>query len=102
MLELLKLLLGIDSTNTSKDSILNHYLNKARNIILGYCNVDSLDTKYDETVTDFAVCLYKNKDLEGIESKTEGEKSVKVQMGIPENIKKALPLPKIKVGGYDV
>ena len=102
MLDLMKLLLGIDSSDTAKDNILNHYLNKGRNIILGYCNIDSLDTKYDDTVTDFAICLYKNKDLEGIESKTEGDKSVKVQTGIPENIKKALPLPKIKVGACDV
>lgn len=102
MLDLMKLLLGIDSTDTTKDSILNHYLNKARNIILGYCNMDSLDIKYDETVTDYAICLYKNKDLEGLESKSEGDRSVKLQVGIPENIKKTLPLPKIKVGGYDV
>ncbi len=100
MLELMKLLLGIDATDTSKDSILNHYLNKARNIILGYCNVELLDSKYDEIVIDYGVYLYKNKDLEGIESKTEGEKSVNIQIGIPENIKMALPLPKIRVGGY--
>lgn len=102
MLETMKMLLGIDNTDTSKDNIFNHYLNKSRNIILGYCNVDFLDSKYDETIIDFAICLYKNKDLEGLDSKTEGEKSVKVQAGIPENIKQALPLPKIKVGSYDV
>lgn len=100
MLELIKLLIGIDSSDISKDSILNHYLNKARNIILGYCNVELLDSKYYETIADYAVYLYKTKDLEGIESKTEGEKSVNIQIGIPENIKIALPLPKIKVGGY--
>ena len=100
MLELMKLLLGIDALDTSKNSILNHYLNKSKNIILGYCNIELLDSKYDETITDYAVYLYKNKDLEGIESKTEGEKSVNIQIGIPENIKIALPLPKIKVSGY--
>lgn len=102
MLETMKMLLGIDINDTSKDNILNHYLNKTIIIILGYCNIDALDTKYNDIASDYAVYLYKNKDLEGLESKTEGDKSVKIKDGIPENIKKALPLPKIKVGGYNV
>lgn len=102
MIETMKMLLGIDINDTSKDNILNHYLNKAINIILGYCNIDSLNAKYNELASDYAVYLYKNKDLDGLESKTEGDKSIKIKDGIPENIKKALPLPKIKVGGYNV
>jgi hypothetical protein len=102
MLEITKMLLGIDASDTSKDNILNHYLNKAINIILGYCNVDSLNTKYNDTVADFAVYLYKNKDSVGYKQNTEGERSIQYEIGIPANIKQALPLPKIKVGGCDV
>lgn len=96
------MLLGIDISYTLKDNILNHYLNKAVSIVLGYCNVVSIDTKYNDIVADFAVYLYKNKDSVGYKQNTEGERSIQYEIGIPANIKQALPLPKIKVGGCDV
>jgi len=99
MLEIMKMLLGIDVSDILKDNILNHYLNKARDIILGYCNVDMLPVQYDEVVADYAVYLYKNRDSEGMLKKTEGEKSIIYDGAIPQSIKLALPLPKIKVVG---
>lgn len=99
-LALMKELLEIDIGDTSKDSILNHFLTKARNIILAYCNIVELSTDYDDIIVDFAVYLYKNRNSIGVIKKTEGEKSVTYEVGIPENIRLALPLPKIKVGGY--
>lgn len=102
MLEIIKMLLGIDYFDLSKDDILNHFINKARNIILGYCNVDSLDAKYNDVIADFAAYLYRNKDSVGYKQNTQGERSIQYEIGIPANIKQALPLPKIKVGGYDV
>ncbi|MFL0194823.1 phage head-tail connector protein [Clostridium sp. WILCCON 0269] len=102
MLELMKLLLGIDSTDTSKDNILNHYLNVALKSILGYCNVTELSSDYNDTIVDYSIYLYKNRDSLGYKQKTEGERSITFESGIPENIRKALPLPKVKVGGYDV
>jgi len=94
----MKELLGIDLTDNSKDSILNHFLNKAREIILGYCNVTELSDAYEGTIVDFAVYLYKNRDSAGIIKRTEGEKSVTYEEGIPEFIRLSLPLPRIKVG----
>ena len=102
ILELVKMLLDIDATDTSKDNILNHFINKAINIILGYCCITELAETYNDVVADFAVYLYKNKDSEGISKKTEGERSIQYEGGIPENIKMALPLPRIKVGAYIV
>lgn len=97
-LELLKQLLGIDSFDISKDDILNHYLKKANSIILGYCNIDLLSAIYDDVVVDYAMYLYKNKDSEGLSQKREGERSAIYESGIPQSIRFALPLPKIKVG----
>jgi hypothetical protein len=98
MLELVKMLLGIDSTDTSKDNILNHYINQALMTALFYCNVSDL-SGYDDTIADFAVYLYKNKDSMGYKQKTEGEKSASYESGIPAFIKAALPTPKVTVGG---
>lgn len=99
-LNIMKQILTIDLKDTSKDFILNRYIKKAKNIILGYCNVDSISERYIDVVIDYAVYLYKNKDVEGMLRKTEGERSIAYEEGIPANIKAALPLPKIKVGGY--
>ena len=99
-LSLLKLLLGIDEGDTSKNGILSHFLLKARQIILAFCNVTELSAEFDGAVTDYAAYLYRNRNEAGLIKKTEGEKSISYEIGIPENIRLALPLPKIKIGGY--
>jgi hypothetical protein len=97
-LDLFKELVGIDLTDASKDDTLNHYLKKARSNIIGYCNIDSLPSTYDDTVVDYAMYLYKNKDSVGLMQKQEGERSASYEPGIPQSIRLALPLPRIKVG----
>ncbi|MCU6792405.1 phage head-tail connector protein [Paenibacillus sp. WQ 127069] len=97
-LELLKRLLGMDLFDISKDEVLAHYLKKAKNNITGYCNVDELPAEYDDTVVDYAVYLYRNKDSVGLMQKQEGERSASYEPGIPQSIRLALPLPRIKVG----
>ncbi|MEA4987648.1 MAG: phage head-tail connector protein [Anaerovorax sp.] len=102
MLETLKMLLGIDLVDTSKDNILNHFINQALRLALSYCNVTELSTEYNGTIADLAKYLYLNKDSVGYEQKVEGERSITYESGIPEYIKLALPMPKIKVGAYSV
>lgn len=102
LLETVKMLLGIESDDSTKDTILNHYINKANEIILGYCNVEELPERYHGALADFAVYLYKNRDMEGISKKREGERTVSIEDAIPQSIKLSLPLPKIKVGVTDV
>jgi|GEM_PF-1498562 len=100
MIELMKLLLNIDSNDTSLDAILELYSTKAQAIIMGYCNTDELDEKYDGVLTQYAVFLYRNRDCEGLTQKREGEKSVVFEGAIPDSIKLQLPLPRIKVIGH--
>lgn len=97
-LELLKQLLGVGLLDISRDEILAHYLKKASSIILGYCNLNILPTRYDDVVVDYAMYLYKNKDSEGLAQKREGERSATYESGIPQSIRLALPWPRIKVG----
>ena len=99
MLELMKLLLGINTTDTSLDMLLNMFITKASAIVTGYCNVDILPASYNNVVAQYAVYLYKNRDSEGLTQKTEGEKSVVYEGAIPQSIKLQLPLPRIKVVG---
>lgn len=101
-LQLMKELLGIDETDASKDSVLNHYLQKAKEIILGYCQITELPIQYDSVVVDYSVYLYKNRDSIGLLRKSEGERSVIYGEGIPQEFKLALPLPRIRVGTNNV
>lgn len=99
-LNLIKELLGIDALDTSKDSIIGHFQEKSRKMIMGYCNISELTEIHSGAIADMAVYLYKHRNSEGISKKSEGERSVIFETGIPEHIKLALPLPRIKVGGY--
>lgn len=99
MLEIVKMLLGIDASDTSKDGILNHFINQALKTALAYCNVTELPQEHDDTIADLAFYFYKNRDSLGYKQQVQGERSVTFEGGgIPEFIKLALPLPKIKVG----
>ena len=103
MLEIVKMLLEINMLDSSKDEIINHYIDQALRMALSYCNVTELSTDYDATIADIAVYLYKIRDGIGYKQKTEGERSAIFESGgIPEYIKLSLPLPKIKVGAQDV
>ena len=99
MLELMKLLLGISTTDISLDTLLNHFIDKSNTILTGYCNVDILPENYNNVIAQYAVYLYKNRDSEGLTQKTEGEKSVVYEGAIPASIKLQLPLPRVKVIG---
>jgi len=99
MLELMKLLLNIEPYDISKDDLLNHFINQALKVALAYCNVTELTPDYDDTIADLAVYFYKNRDSLGYKQQVQGERSVTFDgSGIPQYIKSALPLPRIKVG----
>ena len=99
MLEIVKMLLGIEASDTSKDGILNHFINQALKTALYYCNVTELPPEHDDTIAALAVYFYKNRDSLGYKQQVQGERSVTFEGGgIPEYVKSALPLPRIKVG----
>ena len=99
MLEIVKMLLSIETSDTSKDDLLNHFINQALKSALAYCNVTELLPEHDDTIADLAVYFYKNRDSLGYKQQIQGDRSVTFEGGgIPEYIKSALPLPKIKVG----
>ncbi|MFT4413907.1 phage head-tail connector protein [Fredinandcohnia humi] len=94
----MKRLLEIDDTDLTKDEHLLHYYNRAKIAILHYCNVNELPIQYEETIVDYAIFLYKNRNSEGMNQIRQGERSATYELGIPLSIRSALPLPKIKVG----
>jgi len=99
ILEIVKMLLGIDASDISKDDILNHFINQALKAALAYCNLTELPADYNGTLADLAVYFYNNRDSVGYKQKVQGERNITYEGGgIPEYIKSALPLPRIKVG----
>lgn len=100
MLEVLKILLGLETVDTSKDALLQYYLQQARIMAEEFCNITELPQRYDSTVINLAFYLYRNQDVLGYSQKREGERSISLSgSGIPDYIKDALPKTKIVIGG---
>ncbi len=100
MLEVLKILLGMESADTLKDALLQYYLQQARIMAEEFCNITELPERYDSTIINLAFYLYRNQDVLGYSQKSEGERSISLNSsGIPDYIKEALPKPKIMIGG---
>lgn len=96
----MKRLLEIDVADESRDDILLHYYERAKQLIMQYCNVNELPERYHNTYIDLAGYFYKNRNSEGLHRRSEGERTFIYEDGIPFHIKSALPLPRIQVGGY--
>lgn len=110
-LELIKILLGIGTSDFSKDAILNFYLNKAKQSIITYKNKSYSDEDFEIDVlghsgefanqcVELAMYYYKNKDTAGLSSIAQGGRSVSKESYdlIPSFIKASLGLPFVKVG----
>ncbi len=95
MLDIMKSILGMELTDVSKDSVLNHYLSKAQLAILNYCSIDTIPESLNSITVDLAIFFYQNP--RGITQSTQGSRSKSIVDGIPESIKACLPCPKLKV-----
>lgn len=106
VLDDIKLLLGIGSTDTSKDSILNLYIRRSETAIKNYINNSSFDNGYiqanfQDAIIEIVVFAYRNKGNENIKSVIQGARSVTYADGstfaITETVKDLLPTPYVKM-----
>ncbi len=98
MLERMKKLLELEDVDIPVDEICEQYLELATNMSCHYCNVESLQS-CDNTIVELAIYLYMHRETLDLKSLQEGERtaSVNVVDGIPDYIKMALPLPRVRV-----
>lgn len=102
MIEILKELLSI--ADSSKDTILTHYLNKSKKSIQSYLNYTNeefilIGDKFETQIIDLTMFYYKNRNNQGIIQQSQGSRSFTIERGIPKEIKDSLPLPRIRVVG---
>lgn len=99
MLERMKKLLELENVIIPADDILEHYIDLAKQMAYSLCNTDSLPELYDFTLVELAIHLFLNKKDLNLKNKTEGERSASFHVGdgIPDYIKRALPLPRVRV-----
>lgn len=97
MLDLIKELINIDTDDTSKDNILNHYLSKSQIAIKQYCNIEEIPESLNDIVVDLAIFFYRNRDKEGVKQVSQGSRSQTLVDDIPGSIKSCLPLPKLRL-----
>lgn len=105
MLDLLKQLLGISLVDTSKDTILNLYLDMAKKSIVTYKNkaytVIEFEAVYSNEACLLAQYYYINKSMAGLSSVSQGGRSMSKESFelIPSFLKASLGLPFIGVLG---
>lgn len=87
--------LGLYLGVSENPALLELLLTMAESDIKEYCRIDPLPEKYDTVVVKLAATYYKRRD--GITQQSQGSRSVTFKDGIPDSIKQALPLPRIKV-----
>ena len=104
ILAMLKILLGMDSIDISKDEILNYMLENSKIKISRYLRViytksDVIfETNYFNAIVELAKYDYKNQKATGIKQYTESKRSVTYRDNsdaIPVEIKAMLPKPSI-------
>lgn len=95
-LDNVKLILGIDSSDTSEDDLLNLYIAKAYDYVIDYCNLDEdkLEnddiTKINSISEEIVVYKYQNRGTENLKSETLGSHSVSFKDELPDAITRQL------------
>ena len=99
MLERMKKLLELEDVDIPADEICEQYLDIATKLACLYCNQQSMPEAYNNTMVELAIYLYTHKESLDLKSMQEGERtsSSNVVDGIPDYIKMALPLPRVRV-----
>ena len=99
MLERMKKLLELEDINIPADELCEQYLDVATKMACHYCNQENLLETYNNTIVELAIYLYTHKESLDLRSMQEGERaaSINVVDGIPDYIKMALPLPRVRV-----
>lgn len=90
MLDKLKVRLGIDIADNSKDALLNQMIEDAANEIMDYCNRASILPKMEGLQRELVIAYYNRQGTEGEASHSEGGISISYSTEIPENIKSRL------------
>ncbi|WP_407268957.1 phage head-tail connector protein [Radiobacillus sp. PE A8.2] len=85
-----KALLGIDESDTSKDGVINLYISRATNYVLGYLKIEEIPSALIDVVEDIAVFKYRQKGVENIKSEGKGSLSESYIESLPEDIKDQL------------
>lgn len=99
MLERMKKLLELEEVDIPNDEVCTQYLELAIKAACRHSNVDELSEAYDNTVVELSIYLYTHKDSLDLKVKQEGERTAtfNVENGIPDYIKMALPMPRVRV-----
>ena len=108
LLTMLKMLLGVDSLDTSKDEIFNYMLENSKIKISNYLRVAytpsdtvlklAFETSYFNAIVELTKFDYKNQKGVGLKSFTESKRSLTykdITDAIPQEIKAILPKPSI-------
>ena len=83
MLEQIKIVLCI--TDTSKDNLINYYINSISSEIMNYCNLKSIPTSLESFIQNKVISIFRfeSNEYKGLKSLTEDD--VKLEFAIENN-----------------
>jgi hypothetical protein len=100
MLDSLKIYLGMDILDATKDNLLNLLLSMAQDDIIGHCLLDTFPTGLDNAAIKLAAVYYKKRPNEGYSQQSQGSRSASISNQIPIEIQNMIAsYRKIRVRG---
>lgn len=83
MLEKIKIVLGI--TDTSKDAVINYYIESISNEVISYCNIKNIPSSLQSLICNKVISImkYENNQYKGIKSISEGD--TKLEIAVENN-----------------
>lgn len=79
-------------------NVLNFFVDKAKDAIKEYCNIDELPEKLNNSVVELGYHYYRNRHNTGVVQQSQGSRSATFNnTDIPESIRVRLPLPKLRL-----
>lgn len=88
----------LEINDTSKDNIINRYINQGKLKIKNYLHFATLSDiekieGIEDILFDYVITIFNTRGYEGFKQYSEGGMSVTLDNGLPENIKALLPKP---------
>ena len=105
VLEDLKVLRNIASTDNSKDALITLYIRKATTLIINYMNSTTITdaTGFDDAVIEYVTICMNKKGNEGLKQFGQGSRSGTYEDSLPQSVKALLPVPYARMlGVYNV
>ena len=102
ILDDVKILVGLDLVDDSRDNVLNIYIRRGVTLITRYLNKtanEDVAVTYPDALIEYVVQVYRKKGNEGLKSFGQGSRLGSYGEELSDSVKSLLPSPSIRMRG---